>query len=56
MEPLKMKIIEDLSKKTVNSSGHNPCVITCRFPFPNQKPTLSFDMGVNSVWVYHNLR
>ena len=56
MEPLKEKLIQELSMDSIEATGLGPCVITCRFPFPNQKPTYSFEMGANSVWVYHHLR
>ena len=56
MEPLEKKIVQDLSRQTDSSNDHSPCVIACRFPFSNQTPTFSFEMGANSVWVYHNFK
>lgn len=55
MEPLKKKIIQELSVDSAESTVPDPCIITCRFPFPNQKSTYSFDIGADSVWVYHHL-
>ena len=54
MEPLGKKISEELQVARDKSGSEDKTfrIIACRFQFPGQTPTVSHNLGHNSVWVY----
>ena len=46
-------MMEELSDKLEKEMSEDACVVACRFPIENWKPTEVIDDGIDSVWLYN---
>ncbi|XP_019561743.2 ATP synthase subunit C lysine N-methyltransferase [Aedes albopictus] len=50
------QMMADLEKKIQNEAKPESTIIACRFPFPTLQPTKTIEDGIDSVWVYRNVK
>ncbi|XP_062536455.1 ATP synthase subunit C lysine N-methyltransferase [Armigeres subalbatus] len=50
------QMMADLEKKIQDEAKPDSTIIACRFPFPMLQPTKTIDDGIDSVWVYQNVK
>ena len=44
--------MKELEQKCIKELSSDACIVACRFPLPNLKPTKTIGKGIDTVWFY----